>query len=203
MRIKLISSGLCLCTRLELVCLANDVPSACTTHSPRLSPSLPLSLSRARELCYQPPTIHPPLFASPSAISLSLPSLSALWACVLAGLFETWCQIGGPSACWHRLSQWLEKESGEEERKRETELERKRGKKEAALGFASGRAHSSNIDSVLLFCFFFVFFSFSSVRTPLVQLSLSLSVSLMQILENWTNSTRRFAKVFFVFFPSR
>lgn len=97
----------------------------------------------------------------------------------MAGLFETRCQIGGPSACWHRLSQWLETESGEEERKRETELERKRGKKEAALGFASGRAQSSNIDSVLLFLFFFPFFS--SVRTPLVQLSLSLCVSLMQI----------------------
>uniref|UniRef100_H2SI19 Nuclear factor 1 n=1 Tax=Takifugu rubripes TaxID=31033 RepID=H2SI19_TAKRU len=39
-------------------------------------------------------------------------------------------------------------------REKETELERKRGKKEAALGFASSRAHSSNIDSVLLFCFF-------------------------------------------------
>lgn len=45
---------------------------------------------------------------------------------------------------------------GKVERKRETELERKRGKKEAALGFASGRAHSSNIDSVLLFLFFFL-----------------------------------------------
>lgn len=180
MHVKLISSGLCLCTRLELVYLANDVPSACTTHSPRLSPSLPLSLSPSLSLHYQPPTIHPPHLCF-SLCHLSLPSLSVLGACVLAGLFETRCQIGGPSACWHRLSQWLEKESGEEERKRETELERKRGKKEAALGFASGRAHSSNIDSLLLFCFFFFF---SSVRTPLVQLSLSLSVSLMQILEN-------------------
>lgn len=189
--VKLISSGLCFWTRLELVCLANDVPSACTTHSPRLSyclpPSFPLlSLS----LCYQPPTIHPP---APtlcfSLCHLSLPSLSVLGACVLAGLFEIWCQIGGPSARWHRLSQWLEKESGEEERKRETELERKRGKKEAALGFASGRAHSSNIDSVLLFCFF-------PPSVPPVQLSLSLSVSFVHILENWTDSTSCFANPF-------
>ena len=91
-----------------------------------------------------------------------------LGACALAGLFEIWCQIGGPSARWHRLIQWLEKESGEEERKRETELERKRGEKEATLRFASGRAHSSNIDLVLLF---FVFF-----RPTLVQRSLSLSL---------------------------
>lgn len=156
MHVKLISSGLCLCTRLELVYLANDVPSACTTHSPCLSP-LPLSLSLffsvSLSLRYQLPTIHPPHLCF-SLCHLSLPSLSVLGACVLAGLFETQCQIGGPSACWHRLSQWLEKESGEEEKKRETELERKRGKKEAALGFASGRAHSSNIDSLLLFCFF-------------------------------------------------
>lgn len=176
MHVKLISSGLCLCTRLELVYLANDVPSACTTHNPPPS-------ARPPSLHYQPPTIHSPTSLLLPLPSLSLPSLSALGACVLAGLFETRCQIGGPSACWHRLSQWLETESGEEERKRETELERKRGKKEAALGFASGRAQSSNIDSVLLFLFFFFsfFFFFSSVRTPLVQLSLSLSVSLMQI----------------------
>lgn len=64
-------------------------------------------------------------------------------------------------------------------REKETELERKRGKKEAALGFASGRAHSSNIDSVLLF-----FFSFYCVRSPHIQLSLSLYVSLVHILEN-------------------
>lgn len=126
--VKLISSGLCFWTRLELVCLANDVPSACTTHSPRLSyclpPSFPLlSLS----LCYQPPTIHPPPPPTPtlcfSLCHLSLPSLSVLGACVLAGLFEIWCQIGGPSARWHRLSQWLEKESGEEERDRVGEKE--------------------------------------------------------------------------------
>ena len=135
------------------------LPAPHTVLSLPLSPSLSrsfssLSLSLSLSLHYQPPTIHPPHLCF-SLCHLSLPSLSALGACVLAGLFETRCQIGGPSACWHRLSQWLEKESGEEERKRETELERKRGKKEAALGFASGRAHSSNIDSVLLFCFFF------------------------------------------------
>lgn len=60
------------------------------------------------------------------------------------------------------------------ERKRDTELERKRGGKEAALGFASGRAHSSNIDSVLLFCFF----SLLLLLRPHPQLSLSLSLSL-------------------------
>lgn len=118
MHVKLISSGLCLRSRLELVYLANDVPSACTTHSPRLSPSLLLSLSPLP--VYQPSTPPPLCF---SLCHLSLPSLSALGACVLAGLFETRCQIGGPSACWHRLSQWLEKESGEEERHRVGEKE--------------------------------------------------------------------------------
>lgn len=85
-------------------------------------------------------------------------------------------------------------------RRREKERYRvggKEGEKEAALGFASGRAHSSNIDSVLLFFllfFFFFFFFFSSVRSPF---TISLSVSLMQILENCTNSTHHFAKIFF------
>lgn len=152
-----------------MTCLL-PAPHTVPVSPPSLSPTLSLSLSFSRSLSlgYQLPTIHPPHLCF-SLCHLSLPSLSVLGACVLAGLFETQCQIGGPSACWHRLSQWLEKESGEEEKKRETELERKRGKKEAALGFASGRAHSSNIDSLLLFCFFF----FSSVRTPLVHLSLS------------------------------
>lgn len=156
-------------------------------HTVPVSPtaSLPLSLSPlSLSLSLLPATNSPP-FPPPtptlcfSLCHLSLPSLSVLGACVLAGPFEIWCQIGGPSARWHRLSQWLEKESGEEERKRETELERKRGEKEAALGFASGRAHSSNIDSVLLFCFFFL-----RPFPPRPDLSLSLSVSFVHILEN-------------------
>lgn len=125
--VKLISSGLCFWTRLELVCLANDVPSACTTHIPRLScclpPSFPLSYLALSlfSTSHQQSTPQPPLCFS--MCHLSLPSLSVLGACVLAGLFEILCQIGGPSARWHRLNQWLEKESGEEERDRVGEKE--------------------------------------------------------------------------------
>lgn len=142
----------------------------CLLPAPHTSSSLP-SL----------PPLSPSLFATShqqpphTLCHLSLPSLSVLRACVLAGLFEIWCQIGGPSARWHRLSQWLEKESGEEERDRVGEKE---GGKEAALGFASGRAHSSNIDSVLLFCFFLL-----RAPPPHAALSLSLCESL-HILEN-------------------
>lgn len=112
------------------------------THKPfytlSLSP-LPITNSTPPPLCFS--LCHGTLF----------PPFPVLGARVLARLQETWCQIGGPCARWHTLSQWLEKE-----RKRETELERKRGKKATALGFASGRAHSSNIDSLFLFCFFFL-----------------------------------------------
>lgn len=136
--------------------------------------------SSSLSLHYQPPTIHPPPFCF-SLCHLSLPSLSALGACVLAGLFEIWCQIGGPSASWHTLSQWLEKESGEEERKRETELERKRGKKKLHSGLP---AVVHTLPTLIRSSCFVFFFFFSSVCTPLVKLSLSLSVSLMQILQN-------------------
>lgn len=89
----------------------------------------------------------------PPAPLLAFPSLSALQANVLAELQASCCQIGGPYSCWQRLRQWLRKERGERAsyRERERELERKGVKKAAALGFASGPASSSNIDSVLFF----------------------------------------------------
>lgn len=84
-------------------------------------------------------------------------SLSALEANALAGLQASRCQIGGPYLCWQRLKQWLGKERGEDERRRaksrkgKRESWREKGKKEAALGFASGRMRSSNIDLALFF----------------------------------------------------
>lgn len=108
-------------------------------------PVLTLSLS----LPLAPPPPHPPSF--------SFPSLSALEANALAGLQASCCQIGGPYSHWQRLKQWLGKERGEDERRRTRNRKRKReswrekGKKEAALGFASGRMRSSNIDSALFF----------------------------------------------------
>lgn len=64
------------------------------------------------------------------------------------------------------------------ERKRERDrVGEKGGKKEAALGFASGRAHSSNIDSVLLFFFL--------LRPFPPHPALSLSVSLWILCISW------------------
>lgn len=138
-------------------------------HTVLLSPTAslpPLSLP----LCYQPPTTpHPPTLCF-ALCHLSLPSLSVLRACVLAGPFESWCQIGGPSARWHRLSQWLEKESGEEERKREAELERKRGEKKRHSGLPAV-AHTLPT-LIRSSCFVFS----SCVRPPPTSSSLPLSL---------------------------
>lgn len=115
-------------------------------------PSLPPPPPAPRFLLPLHPSPHHPL------LSLFFPSsLSALEANALAGLQASRCQIGGPYLCWQRLKQWLGKERGEDERRRaksrkgKRESWREKGKKEAALGFASGRMRSSNIDLALFF----------------------------------------------------
>lgn len=157
--VKFISSGLCLSSRLELVYLANDVPSASTTHNP--PPSLLSTTSHQ-------PSRPPPLCFS--LCHLPLPSLWVRGACALAELFGTWCQIGGPSACWHTLSQWLETESGEEERARAGEKEgEKRSYTRVCQRSCSVFQH---LFGPLVLLVFFSFFC-SSVCTPLVHLSAS------------------------------
>lgn len=153
---KTCSPELCLGVRVELVDLANSAASDKTArsllHSHLLPPSFSLPRARTHSL---------PLFATstppPHPPSFSFPSLSALEANALAGLQASCCQIGGPYSHWQRLKQWLGKERGEDERRRTRNRKRKReswrekGKKEAAIGFASGRMRSSNIDSALFF----------------------------------------------------
>lgn len=127
-------------------------------YTPTCSPHPLFSLTLSPSHCHYPPPslLLPSLPPSHPLSSFSFPSLSALEANALAGLQASCCQIGGPYSCWQRLKQWLGKERGEDERrrarKRKRESWREKGKKEAALGFASGRMRSSNIDSAL--CFF-------------------------------------------------
>lgn len=126
-------------------------------HSHLLPPPPLLSHSLSLSHCHYTPLLLPSLPPSHPLSSFSFPSLSALEANALAGLQASCCQIGGPYSCWQRLKQWLGKERGEDERrrarKRKRESWREKGKKEAALGFASGRMRSSNIDSALYFFF--------------------------------------------------
>lgn len=158
MQEKACSPELCLRVRVELVDLANCAASDKAARSHTLPPALSLSVflsllrSRALPLIATTPT-HPTTLPSPTLSSFSLPSLSALEANALAGLQASCCQIGGPYSCWQRLKQWLGKERREDERRRARKREswREKGKKEAALGFASGRMRSSNIDSALFF----------------------------------------------------
>lgn len=139
------------------------------SHSHLLPLSLYLSPSRSLSSPLHP-SLPPPPFP-PSPLSL-FPSLSALEANALAGLQASCCQIGGPYSRWQRLKQWLGKERGEDERRRARNRKRKReswrekGKKEAALGFASGRMCSSNIDSALYF--FSLFCALRSLAPPSV-----------------------------------
>lgn len=125
-------------------CAASDKPARSRT----LPPAPPCSLF----LSPLHPSPHHPLL-SPFFSS----SLSALEANALARLQASRCQIGGPYLRWQRLKQWLGKERGEDERRRaksrkgKRESWREKGKKEGALGFASGRMRSSNIDLALFF----------------------------------------------------
>ncbi len=170
MREKTCSPELCLRVRVELVdlanCAASDKAARSLTLPPAPSCSLSCALSLSPSHCHYTasPSSSPPL---PTLSSFSFPSLSALEANALAGLQASCCQIGGPYSCWQRLKQWLGKERGEDERRRARNRKRKReswrekGKKEAALGFASGRMRSSNIDSALYF-----FFPYSVLCSP-------------------------------------
>lgn len=162
------SPELCLRVREELVdladCAASDMAARSLTLPP--APPTPSSLSLSPSHCHYPPSLLlPSLPPSHPLSSFSFPSLSALEANALAGLQASCCQIGGPYSCWQRLKQWLGKERGEDERrrarKRKRESWREKGKKEAALGFASGRMRSSNIDSALCF-----FPPYSALRSP-------------------------------------
>lgn len=152
---KACSPELCLRVREELVDLADCAASDMAARSLTLPPAPPTPSSLSLPLIATTPPL-PSLPPSHPLSSFSFPSLSALEANALAGLQASCCQIGGPYSCWQRLKQWLGKERGEDERrrarKRKRESWREKGKKEAALGFASGRMRSSNIDSAL--CFF-------------------------------------------------
>lgn len=160
------------------------MPSVCSTHNPPLPPFLPLARSLPLSLSCALPcslslstTSHQPNLPSSLLFAISLSSLPfsrserAYWL----RLSRTLCQVGGPCARWHRLSQWLEKESGEEQRERERQLERKRGEKkeDCSLGLPAV-VHSSNIDSSPLVFFLF----FSSVLLPPPSLLPTLSFSL-------------------------
>lgn len=148
-----------------------------------LAPSLSLSLARSLALYLSPlsplpatnPTQPPPPPSLLFAISLSSLPFSRSERAYWLRLSRTLCQVGGPCARWHRLSQWLEKESGEEQRERERQLERKRGEKkeDCSLGLPAV-VHSSNIDSSPLVFFLF----FSSVLLPPPSLLPTLSFSL-------------------------
>lgn len=124
-----------------------------------LLPSHLLSLSLSL-LLHHP---HPP------SLLFSSPSLSALEANALAGLQASGCQIGGPYSRLAKAQAMVGEKNAERtrdgeretEREGERELERKGEKKEAALGSASGRMRSSNIDSALYFFWFFFTFSAS------------------------------------------
>lgn len=155
MQEKACSPELCLRVREELVDLADCAASDMAARSLTLPPAPPTPSSLSLPLIATTPPL-PSLPPSHPLSSFSFPSLSALEANALAGLQASCCQIGGPYSCWQRLKQWLGKERGEDERrrarKRKRESWREKGKKEAALGFASGRMRSSNIDSAL--CFF-------------------------------------------------
>lgn len=144
-----------------------------------LAPSLsllraPLLFISLHSLHYQPPTLPPPPPSLLFAISLSPLPFSRSERAYWLRLSSSLCQVGGPCARWHRLSQWLEKQSGEEQRERERQLERKRGEKtEDCSSGLPAVVHSSNIDSSPLV--FFIFFSSVLPPPPLLP---TLSVSL-------------------------